>query len=319
MADVFVSYSREDKERAAEVVRLLEAHGWDVFWDQELRAGTLWPKVLETELDSARCLVALWTLTSIDSNWVRIEAYEALQHHKLLPVLLDDVQPPLEFRQTQTLDLIGWDGAHDDARVRQLLDDLRVLAASPHEKDAKRTTRIAVPTIRRERAHSAPPTEPRPAPELADPRSTSTSVEAVDQATVNRPAPHPPPSRAWMFGVGAAVLVISATWAVPRLILKEGASTGDNNLKVPSTSVPAERVPVTVPPPPIATVKPTPDPTVKSVPDTTVVVKPPVSTGQSKPSAKSPAARCLVIMEKVQQGGQLSSSEQEFLRSRECQ
>jgi len=310
MADVFVSYSREDKERAAEVVRLLEAHGWDVFWDQELRAGTLWPKVLEKELDAARCLVALWTVTSIDSNWVRIEAYEALQHHKLLPVLLDDVQPPLEFRQTQTLELIGWDGAHDDARVLQLLDDLRVLAASPHEKDAKRETRIAVPTIRREQAHVSPPTVPGRAP---------IPVEPLEQAPVNRPTPQPrSPSRAWMAGVGAVVVVISATWVVPRLMSKGVTSTGDG-LRIPVTNVPADPVPDTIPPPPIATVKPTPDTAIKSTPDTTVVVKPPVSTGLSKPTAKPPAARCLVIMEKVQQGGQLSSSEQEFLRSRECQ
>ena len=45
MADLFVSYSREDKARAEEVVRLLEDYGWDVFWDQETRAGELWPKV----------------------------------------------------------------------------------------------------------------------------------------------------------------------------------------------------------------------------------------------------------------------------------
>ena len=65
MADLFVSYSREDKARAEEVVRLLEDYGWDVFWDQETRAGELWPKVLEEELIKARCLVALWTTTSI--------------------------------------------------------------------------------------------------------------------------------------------------------------------------------------------------------------------------------------------------------------
>ena len=114
MADLFVSYSREDKARAEDVVRLLEDYGWDVFWDQETRSGTHWPKVLEEELIKARCLVALWTTTSIASRWVRIEAYEALQNEKLVPVLLDKVRPPLEFRQTQTFDLIGWNGDRQD-------------------------------------------------------------------------------------------------------------------------------------------------------------------------------------------------------------
>ena len=311
MADVFVSYSREDKERAAEVVRLLEARGWDVFWDQELRAGTLWPKVLEKELDAARCLMALWTVTSIDSNWVRIEAYEALQHHKLLPVLLDDVQPPLEFRQTQTFDLIGWDGKHDDTRVTQLLDDLRVLAASPHGKDAKRTARIAVSTIRRQQAHPAPPTVPAPVPGSLTPLPTPTPVESIEQAPVHRLDPHPqPPSRAWMYGVGAAVVVVTATWAVPRLMSGGTATVKTENLAVPAAiPVPSSQ--------PVEVATPQPSTTVKPAPDTTVVVKP--ATSKPKTQAKPQAARCLAIVEKVQQGAQLNASEQEFLRSRECQ
>ena len=149
MADLFVSYSREDKARAAEVVRLLEDYGWDVFWDQETRAGELWPKVLEEELGKARCLVALWTTTSIASRWVRIEAYEALQSEKLVPVLLDKVRPPLEFRQTQTFDLTGWNGDREDARLAHLLADLTALAKAPSSRGASRRPHIVVPTTLR--------------------------------------------------------------------------------------------------------------------------------------------------------------------------
>ena len=149
MADLFVSYSREDKARAEEVVRLLEDYGWDVFWDQETRAGELWPKVLEEELGNARCLVALWTTTSIASRWVRIEAYEALQSEKLVPVLLDKVRPPLEFRQTQTFDLTGWNGDREDARLAHLLADLTALAKAPSSRGASRRPHIVVPTTLR--------------------------------------------------------------------------------------------------------------------------------------------------------------------------
>ncbi len=37
MADVFLSYSREDQALAGRLVELLEGRGWDVFWDQETR------------------------------------------------------------------------------------------------------------------------------------------------------------------------------------------------------------------------------------------------------------------------------------------
>jgi hypothetical protein len=127
MADVFVSYSRQDKARAAQFVQLLEGYGWDVFWDQETRAGTIWPKVLEDELGLARCLLVLWTASSVASRWVRIEAYEALQNDKLLPVRLENVKPPMEFRQTQTFDLLGWTGDHNDPRLDHLIADFCVL------------------------------------------------------------------------------------------------------------------------------------------------------------------------------------------------
>jgi hypothetical protein len=127
MADVFVSYSRQDKARAAQFVQLLEGYGWDVFWDQETRAGTIWPKVLEDELGLARCLLVLWTANSVASRWVRIEAYEALQNDKLLPVRLENVKPPMEFRQTQTFDLLGWTGDPNDPRLDHLIADFCVL------------------------------------------------------------------------------------------------------------------------------------------------------------------------------------------------
>jgi hypothetical protein len=149
MADVFVSYARQDKARAAHFVELLEGYGWDVFWDQETRAGTIWPKVLEDELNLARCLLVLWTANSVASRWVRIEAYEALQNDKLLPVRLERVKPPMEFRQTQAFDLIGWTGARDDPRLTHLIADLCTLAKLEPRKDAVvQPVPIAVPTLR---------------------------------------------------------------------------------------------------------------------------------------------------------------------------
>lgn len=147
MADVFLSYSRQDKARAAQFVELLEDHGWDVFWDQETRAGTLWPKVLEDELNQARCLLVLWTASSVTSRWVRIEAYEALQTDKLLPVRLEKVKPPMEFRQTQAFDLIGWAGERDDPRLAYLIADLCAFAKlEPRKPVLHRADRLATPT-----------------------------------------------------------------------------------------------------------------------------------------------------------------------------
>ena len=39
MADIFVSYSRADRDTVAGIVAALEAERWSVWWDTRLRAG----------------------------------------------------------------------------------------------------------------------------------------------------------------------------------------------------------------------------------------------------------------------------------------
>lgn len=300
MADLFVSYSRADKPRAAEIVSWLEGNGWDVFWDQETRAGTLWPKVLEEELNSARCLLALWTTTSIDSRWVRIEAYEALQSEKLVPVLLDKVRPPLEFRQTQMFDLIGWNGDQSDPRLAHLLADLTALLKAPALREHKsRPIRLVVPATLQEQI------------------SETTADSGVDGTSKSQTGTTIGRSYKAMLAVGAAVAVAAVTWLIV---------TGDPSpAPVPSatlqpTVAPASVAPTAVAPttaapalpvvesPPVATTK------VATGPVTTNTVKPAI-----KPAPKSRSLRCTTIEEKFQQTGQITATERDLLRSKECQ
>src|SRR4029079_15420712 len=58
---------------------------------------------------------------SIDSEWVTNEASEARKHGILVPVLIDEVQPPLEFRHLQGAELYRWRGAADDPQLQQLI------------------------------------------------------------------------------------------------------------------------------------------------------------------------------------------------------
>ena len=87
MTDVFVSYAREDRERVAPLVEALEARGWSVWWDREILAGKTWDKVLGVELDRARCIVVVWSVTSIESEWVREEA--AGLHSHIIKAAID--------------------------------------------------------------------------------------------------------------------------------------------------------------------------------------------------------------------------------------
>ena len=42
MADLFISYAREDRPVADALARSLQAMGFDVFWDNEIPPGRTW-------------------------------------------------------------------------------------------------------------------------------------------------------------------------------------------------------------------------------------------------------------------------------------
>ena len=111
MADIFVSYSSDDRVRVQGLIEQLQSAGFSTWWaDTELRGGTLFSKEIEAELEKAGVVVAVWTSSSLESRWVADEAELALRSHKLVPICFDDVDAPLGFRQVQTIDFVGWTG-----------------------------------------------------------------------------------------------------------------------------------------------------------------------------------------------------------------
>jgi hypothetical protein len=110
MADVFISYAREDYEQARLVAQALTACGWSVWWDRRILAGQTFDQVIERELEAAKSVVVLWSTSSVTSEWVKNEAAVAAERGVLVPVFIDEVKLPLEFRRRQTANLLGWKG-----------------------------------------------------------------------------------------------------------------------------------------------------------------------------------------------------------------
>ena len=122
MADIFVSYAREDLERVEKLVERLQGEGWSVFWDRETPPGKPWREVLEAELTPAGCVLALGSKSSITSRWVLEEAEAGAERRILLPARLDPVEPPLGFRTVHACDVTRWDGAADSPGLRELIE-----------------------------------------------------------------------------------------------------------------------------------------------------------------------------------------------------
>jgi formylglycine-generating enzyme required for sulfatase activity len=147
MADIFLSYTRADRDIASRIVVLLEAHGWSVWWDAEISGGRRWDAEIETEINSAHCVVALWTPRSIDREFVLAEANRGRERGTLVPILIDCERPPLAFGLVQARDLSGWDGASETATVRDFLADVRrklmeAPSADPEEPESGLDGRI---------------------------------------------------------------------------------------------------------------------------------------------------------------------------------
>lgn len=150
MSDIFISYSRQDRQRVEALAALLEGAGWSVWWDRHIKGGSSFDKLIEEQIQQAKAVVVAWSRDSVQSDWVRAEATFALERHKLLPVRLDECLPPLRFTHVQTEDLSRWDGhaAGTDA-LRRLFADLSALIDGPAGREPALAQRDVEPARRR--------------------------------------------------------------------------------------------------------------------------------------------------------------------------
>jgi beta-lactam-binding protein with PASTA domain len=142
MSDIFLSYASADRDRAKSIAGVLEGQGWSVWWDRTIPPGSTFDKVIEQALDSARCVVVLWSKTSAASDWVKTEAAEGARRKILVPALIDDVKIPLEFRRVQAANLSDWRGGTDHPELATLFRSIADrLVAAPAGTPADRPPR----------------------------------------------------------------------------------------------------------------------------------------------------------------------------------
>ncbi len=102
---IFLSYARQDRAQAERIARQLESEGFKVWWDVAIPAGARLDNAVAEALDHSDVVVVCWSKASIASEMVLAEANEGLRRGILIPLLLEDVSPPLAFRTIQSADL----------------------------------------------------------------------------------------------------------------------------------------------------------------------------------------------------------------------
>ena len=105
VADVFISYSQKDRDIARDLANFVRDCGYDVWWDFELVGGVKFRNKIKDELSTAKAAIVIWTQNSAEFDWVIEEAEEAKAAGKLIPVVIDGLDPraiPFGFRGLQT-------------------------------------------------------------------------------------------------------------------------------------------------------------------------------------------------------------------------
>lgn len=91
MADVFISYARQDLARVRPIRDALQRLGLDVFFDHlgGIHAGETFPDRIDREVRSAKVVLGCWTEFALTREWVRIECGVAKDRDVLVAVEIE--------------------------------------------------------------------------------------------------------------------------------------------------------------------------------------------------------------------------------------
>jgi len=168
MADVFISYAREDQAPAERIAQGLEGLGLDVFWDNEIPPGQTWADYIEGKLTACKVVIVLWSEHSTRSQWVREEARMGRDKAKLIPVMIDSAPAPFGFGEVQAANLTSWTG-------------------DPGSADWKRFSQAVFTAVNGPGAVAPPPAAPayKPSPAAPPPRPQQQAVGSGDVETLS--------------------------------------------------------------------------------------------------------------------------------------
>jgi TolB-like protein len=140
-ATLFLSYARADEPFARKLATALEQAGFTIWWDAMIEGGAAFGRSIAEALERADAVLVLWSKTSIDSDWVKDEAAQGRDRHRLIPLAIDGTPPPLGFRQYQTIDLSHWNGRRTAPQFASLE---RAVAAALGQKPAAQAAQARV-------------------------------------------------------------------------------------------------------------------------------------------------------------------------------
>jgi formylglycine-generating enzyme required for sulfatase activity len=120
LVDIFISHDRADEALARKISQQLEARGFTSWPGSETVLAELHHDNLQTELEQAQLIVAIWSRRSCENQWVRLEAGFAASRGKLLQLVRPPARVPEEFADAPFIRAGGAKGPNIDQILAHL-------------------------------------------------------------------------------------------------------------------------------------------------------------------------------------------------------
>ncbi|MET0547511.1 MAG: TIR domain-containing protein [Caulobacterales bacterium] len=175
MADLVISHTTEDRDRAEVIARALSAQGLKVWMYRDILGQGGDRDEVTAKIRDATRVIAVWSPASCASPWVLEEARAAARDHRLINVELVSGMTPRAFQSGLRIDLSMWGGTRADPILDPFAQAIATIVAKEPKQAEKKPLfgflNKSEPKPRR--ASTAPKTEPDdmfgPAPVVAAP------------------------------------------------------------------------------------------------------------------------------------------------------
>ncbi|MEQ1617261.1 MAG: toll/interleukin-1 receptor domain-containing protein [Terricaulis sp.] len=117
MADVFISYKRNERPEVERLAAKLRELGLKVWFDASMSAGDTFNSEIDREARGAKAILVCWSPAARESEWVNSEAMIGFTQKKLAACYVagpDGFDPPAPFNTSHAEDLRGWLNAPSD-------------------------------------------------------------------------------------------------------------------------------------------------------------------------------------------------------------
>lgn len=111
MADIFISYKREERSQVERLATALRGLGFSVWFDASLSAGETFSDEIDREVRAAAVVLVCWSPAAAGSQWVKAEAQIGFSRSNLISARVagpDAFEPPVPFNSIHMEDLRAW-------------------------------------------------------------------------------------------------------------------------------------------------------------------------------------------------------------------